>query len=94
MRLDKWLKVTGLIPRRTVANEACDAGRVRRNGRVAQASDNVVPGDTIEFDLGRAHARVEVLDVPAGGLPKARQGEAYRRLDEPGEAAERERKER
>lgn len=87
MRLDKWLKVSGLIPRRTVANEACDAGRVRRNDRPAQASDTVAPGDTIEFDLGRARARVEVVAVPAGNLPKARQSELYRRLDEPTDEA-------
>ena len=54
MRLDKYLKVSRLIKRRTVANEACDAGRVTVNGNVAKASVNVKPGDIIEIGFGTA----------------------------------------
>ncbi len=52
MRLDKYLKVSRLIKRRTVANEACDAGRVSVNGKVAKASLDVKPGDIIEISFG------------------------------------------
>lgn len=63
MRLDKFLKVSRLIKRRTVANEACDAGRVLVNGKPAKASLNVKAGDVIEIKFGEKAARVEVLDV-------------------------------
>lgn len=63
MRLDKFLKVSRLIKRRTVANEACDAGRVTVNGNVAKASVNVKPGDIIEIGFGTKSVKVEVLDV-------------------------------
>jgi ribosomal 50S subunit-recycling heat shock protein len=63
MRLDKFLKVSRLIKRRTVANEACDAGRVMVNGNVAKASVNVKPGDIIEIGFGTKSVKVEVLDV-------------------------------
>ena len=63
MRLDKFLKVSRLIKRRTVANEACDAGRVLVNGKVAKASVNVKEGDTIEIQFGTKNTRVEVLSV-------------------------------
>ncbi|WP_434310816.1 RNA-binding S4 domain-containing protein [Hominifimenecus sp. rT4P-3] len=63
MRLDKYLKVSRLIKRRTVANEACDAGRVTVNDRPAKASVNVKEGDIIEIGFGNKSVRVEVLDV-------------------------------
>lgn len=63
MRLDKYLKVSRLIKRRTVANEACDAGRVLVNGRPAKASVNVKAGDIIEIQFGTSSVKVEVLDV-------------------------------
>ncbi len=63
MRLDKYLKVSRLIKRRTVANEACDAGRVLVNGRIAKASVNVRAGDVIEIQFGSRAVKVEVLDV-------------------------------
>lgn len=64
MRLDKYLKISRLIKRRTVANEACDAGRVLVNDRPAKASAQVKAGDTIEIQFGGdKKARVEVLDV-------------------------------
>ena len=63
MRLDKYLKVSRLITRRTVANEACDAGRVLVNDRPAKASVNVKAGDIIEIQFGTSSVKVEVLDV-------------------------------
>ena len=63
MRLDKFLKVSRLIKRRTVANEACDAGRVLVNDKPAKASLNVKQGDIIEIGLGSKAVKVEVLDV-------------------------------
>jgi len=63
MRLDKFLKVSRLIKRRTVANEACDAGRVLVNGNVAKASVKVKPGDVIEIQFGTKNVKVEVLDI-------------------------------
>ena len=63
MRLDKYLKVSRLIKRRTVANEACDSGRVMINDRVAKASAEVRAGDIITISFGNKEVRVEVLDV-------------------------------
>ena len=63
MRLDKFLKVSRLIKRRTVANEACDAGRVMVNGVVAKASVKVKVGDVIEIQFGTRAVKVEVLDI-------------------------------
>jgi len=63
MRLDKFLKVSRLIKRRTVANEACDAGRVTINDKPAKASSNVKVGDIITISFGNRDVRVEVLDV-------------------------------
>ena len=63
MRLDKYLKVSRLIKRRTVANEACDGGRVTVNGKVARASYAVKVGDVIALHFGERVLAVEVLDV-------------------------------
>ena len=63
MRLDKFLKVSRLIKRRTVANEACDNGRISVNGRVAKASYDVKVGDRIEISMGARTVAVEVLAV-------------------------------
>ena len=63
MRLDKYLKVTRLIKRRTVANEACDAGRIVVNGKVARASYDVKEGDVIEINLGQKPLIVKVVKV-------------------------------
>lgn len=63
MRLDKFLKVSRLIKRRTVANEACDAGRVLVNGNVAKASVKVKVGDVIEIQFGSRTVKVEVTDL-------------------------------
>lgn len=63
MRLDKYLKVSRLIKRRTVANEACDAGRVMINSKTAKAGTDVKVGDVIEIGFGTRNVKVEVLDV-------------------------------
>ncbi len=63
MRLDKFLKVSRLIKRRTVANEACDNGRISINGRVVKASYEVKPGDRLELAMGARTLTVEVLQV-------------------------------
>jgi len=63
MRLDKFLKVSRLIKRRTVANEACDAGRVLINDKPAKASTNVKVGDTLTIQFGNKDVKVEILDV-------------------------------
>ena len=63
MRLDKYLKVSRLIKRRTIANEACDAARITVNGRPAKASYQVKAGDVIEIAFGQRTMKVEVLDV-------------------------------
>lgn len=63
MRLDKYLKVSRLIKRRTVANEACDAGRVMVNGKTVKASYDVKPGDVIEISFGNKSVKAEVLSV-------------------------------
>ena len=63
MRLDKWLKVSRLIKRRTVAQEACDGGRVSINGKVAKPSAEVKPGDVLEIVFGTKTLRAEVLSV-------------------------------
>lgn len=63
MRLDKYLKVSRIIKRRTIANEACDAGRVKVNGRVAKASVDVKEGDIIEVEFGNKTVKVEVTKV-------------------------------
>ncbi len=63
MRLDKFLKVSRLIKRRTVANEACDAGRVELNDRVAKAGTEVSVGDRISIHFGEKLVQVEVLAV-------------------------------
>lgn len=63
MRLDKYLKVSRLIKRRTVANEACDAGRVTANGRAVKASYDVKVGDILEIKFGEKTVKIEVLVV-------------------------------
>jgi len=63
MRLDKYLKVTRLIKRRTIANEACDADKVTVNGKVARASYDVKVGDVIEINMGQKPLKVKVLCV-------------------------------
>ena len=63
MRLDKYLKVSRLIKRRTIANEACDAGKILVNGKVARASYNVKENDVVEINLGAKSVKIRVLQV-------------------------------
>ena len=79
MRLDKFLKVSRLIKRRTVANEACDAGRVLVNDKPAKASLSVKEGDVIEIQFGTRSVKVEVLDVQET-VKKEESKELYRYL--------------
>lgn len=81
MRLDKFLKVSRIIKRRSVANEACDGARVTANGRPVKASYQVKEGDILEITFGNRTLKVEVADVreTAG---KAEAGAMYRELSE------------
>ena len=79
MRLDKWLKVSRLIKRRTVANEACDKERVSVNGRVVKAGYDVKVGDRVELRFGANTVTVEVL-VVAGNVGKADAAAMYREI--------------
>ena len=79
MRLDKYLKVSRLIKRRTVANEACDNGRISINGRVVKASYEVKVGDRIESAMGTRTVAVEVLQV-ADNVRKDDAGAMYKEI--------------
>ena len=79
MRLDKFLKVSRLIKRRTVANEACDAGRVLLNGKPARASAQVKAGDVLEIQFGSKAVKVEVQNVQET-VKKEEAQELYRYL--------------
>ena len=85
MRLDKYLKISRLIKRRTVANEACDNGRVTLNGKVARASAEVKPGDVIGIAFGNRETKVEVLAVQEN-VRKEAAADMFRYL--PAEAAD------
>ena len=79
MRLVKYLKVSRLIKRRTVANEACDAGRVLINDKPAKASTNVKEGDIITIQFGNKDVKVQVLDVQET-VRKENAGELFKYL--------------
>ncbi len=81
MRLDKYLKISRLIKRRTVANEACDAGRVLVNGKPARASYDVKVGDLLELQLGERVLKAEVLSVTEYAK-KEEAASLYRMLEE------------
>ena len=81
MRLDKYLKVSRLIKRRTVANEACDAGRVLVNGKQARASYDVKVGDILEVQLGERVLKAEVLSV-VEYAKKEQASDLYRMIEE------------
>ncbi len=67
MRLDKWLKVSRVIKRRTIANEACDKDKIKINNRVAKASAEVKPGDLLEISLGNRQTVIEIIKIPNPG---------------------------
>jgi ribosomal 50S subunit-recycling heat shock protein len=79
MRLDKYLKVSRLIKRRTVANEACDNGRISVNGRVVKASYEVKVGDRLEISMGPRTVAVEVVQV-ADNVRKDDAGMMYKEI--------------
>jgi len=79
MRLDKWLKVSRLMKRRTVANEACDNGRIMANGRLVKAGYDVKTGDLLEVRFGERAVKVEVLLV-ADHVGKADAPAMYREV--------------
>ena len=79
MRLDKYLKISRLIKRRTVANDACDNARVTVNGREAKASYQVKIGDVIEISFGNRPLRVEVTDI-SENVKKADATAMYREI--------------
>ena len=81
MRLDKWLKVSRLIKRRIVANEACDNARVTANGRPVKASYDVKEGDVLELQLGERTLKAQVLSVTEYAK-KEQAGDMYRLLEE------------
>lgn len=81
MRLDKFLKVSRIIKRRTVANDACDTERISVNGRVVKASYQVKPGDVIEVSFGGRTLRVRVTDVKET-VGKNEAGDLYEVIDE------------
>ncbi|MCS3920527.1 RNA-binding S4 domain-containing protein [Fervidibacter sacchari] len=75
MRLDKFLQLTGLVKRRTLAKELCDAGRIKVNGKVAKPSTEVRIGDLIEGEVGWERWEVRVLQIPKGSVPSNRRSE-------------------
>jgi len=86
LRLDKYLKVSRIIKRRTVAKEACDGGRVSINGRVAKAGAEVKEGDVMEIRFGNRVGRYEIIDVK-DVVRKENAAEMYRVLEESPEIA-------
>lgn len=65
MRLDKFLKVSRIIKRRSLAKEICNGGRVTVNGRTGKAGSEIKPGDVLELDFGTKRLKVEIMDTPA-----------------------------
>lgn len=84
MRLDKFLKVSRIIKRRTVANEACDGGRVTLNGKIAKAGADVKPGDIMTIRFGERLGKYKILSV-AETVRKENAGEMYEVLQSLGE---------
>ncbi len=84
MRLDKFLKVSRIIKRRTVANEACDGGRVTLNGKIAKAGADVKPGDIMTIHFGERLGKYKILSV-AETVRKENAGEMYEVLQSLGE---------
>ena len=82
MRVDKFLKVSRLIKRRTVANEACDTGRISVNGKVVKASYNVSVGDIMEISLGEKVLKVEIIKIDEKKVTKDDAPLMYRQLEQ------------
>jgi len=75
MRLDKFLQLTGLVKRRTLAKELCNAGRIKVNGKVAKPATEIRVGDLIEGEVGWERWEVRVLQIPKGSVPSNRRSE-------------------
>jgi ribosomal 50S subunit-recycling heat shock protein len=75
MRLDKFLQLTGLVKRRTLAKELCDAGRIKVNGKVAKPATEIRVGDLIEGDVGWERWEVRVIQIPKGSVSANRRSE-------------------
>ncbi|NSW91134.1 MAG: RNA-binding S4 domain-containing protein [Firmicutes bacterium] len=80
MRIDKFLKVSRIIKRRTIANEACGSGKVKVNGRVAKPSTEVKAGDIIEINFGNKNTKIEVISV-AENVSKAEAAQMIRIIE-------------
>lgn len=88
MRLDLFLKQSGLIKRRPIAKAMCDGGKIKRNDVQAKAADEVRPGDILIIDYGFKTTEVRILDVPRGSIGRAQREDFFRilreeRMDEP-----------
>lgn len=81
MRIDKFLQVSRLIKRRTVAKEVCAAGNVKINDRVARPATSVAEGDVITLTWGKKVSSFEVLELPQGSVPAAQAKDLYRPLE-------------
>ncbi len=81
MRIDKYLQLSGIIPRRSRAQEACSRGYVELNGRPAKPAAAVSVGDRVTVRLGQRRSTYEVLDLPARPVPKASRQEAARLVE-------------
>jgi len=82
LRLDKYLQVSRLVKRRTLAKAICTQGRVQINGRVAKAGAEVKAGDRLQLDFGRRTLVVEVLAVPEGAVKAGEAASLYRVIEE------------
>ena len=82
MRLDLFLKKTCIVPQRSLAKTACDAGRVQANGRAAKASAEVSAGDVLRLQFGGRDLEVRVLDLPHGNVAKRDAGRSFEVLRE------------
>jgi ribosomal 50S subunit-recycling heat shock protein len=87
MRVDKYLKVSRLIKRRTVAKEACDLGRIQVNGRVVKAGYELKIGDRLQIELGTRRVQVEIVDIQEHVLRQEAR-DLYKVLEDVGESAE------
>jgi ribosomal 50S subunit-recycling heat shock protein len=77
MRLDLFLKQTGIVKRRPIAKLLCDGGKISRNGQIAKAGDEVRSGDALRLDFGTKIVSVEILGVPQGNVAKAERENYY-----------------
>ncbi|RJQ04500.1 MAG: RNA-binding S4 domain-containing protein [Bacillota bacterium] len=82
MRLDVYLKVSRLVKRRTVAKEACANGKITLNGKPGKAGADVAPGDVVSLDYGSRVLTVEVVEVPAGPVPRSAATGLYRVVED------------